>query len=238
MPPIPPDSPPPSTHPVPLPGSRAATRTADSVVPLGSPAAAPSAGAVATPARRDKVEMFIDGTNFYRSLETAGHRYDIDIPQFARRMAGLKGDYMFVKAYYCTAPFMYRHTEAFRRQQRLFELLRRSRSVELVLGHHERTAEGKYEEKETDANVIVSMLTGAYEDRYDVALLVSADTDMKPAVKAVQQLQKRVIWVHFPHQAHSELATLCDGTHPLHDTFLRTCRVVVPQHQRRQWPRR
>jgi uncharacterized LabA/DUF88 family protein len=46
-----------------------------------------------------------------------------------------------------------------------------------------------YEEKETDVSLAVSLLEDAAMDRYDVALLFSADSDLCPAVRAVRRVR-------------------------------------------------
>lgn len=43
-----------------------------------------------------------------------------------------------------------------------------------------------HEEKETDVNIGLYMLDGAYRDEYDRALLVSADSDLAPPVRMVK----------------------------------------------------
>lgn len=59
-------------------------------------------------------------------------------------------------------------------------------------------------EKMTDVNIAVEMLTDAYQDLFDVALLVSADSDLSAPILAIKSLfpDKRVI-VAFPPQRHS-----------------------------------
>jgi uncharacterized LabA/DUF88 family protein len=53
----------------------------------------------------------------------------------------------------------------------------------------------KDEEKMTDVNIAVNMLTDAYSNHFDVAYLISADTDLVPVVREVRRLfpQKSVI---------------------------------------------
>lgn len=50
-------------------------------------------------------------------------------------------------------------------------------------------------EKMTDVNIAVQLLTDAFQDRFDVAYLVSADTDLVPPVAAVKRLfsHKRIV---------------------------------------------
>jgi uncharacterized LabA/DUF88 family protein len=42
-----------------------------------------------------------------------------------------------------------------------------------------------HEEKETDVNIALQMLDDAYRDRFDRALLVSADSDLAPPIRMV-----------------------------------------------------
>ena len=68
-----------------------------------------------------------------------------------------------------------------------------------------------FEEKGVDIDLAVDMLSGAFEDRYDTAILVSSDGDFKPVVQAVQRRGKRVEYVFFPKaQRSNALASTCN----------------------------
>ena len=43
-----------------------------------------------------------------------------------------------------------------------------------------------YEEKETDVNMAVSLVLDAALDQHDLSLILSADSDLCPAIRAVQ----------------------------------------------------
>jgi uncharacterized LabA/DUF88 family protein len=45
-----------------------------------------------------------------------------------------------------------------------------------------------HEEKQTDVNIAVRLLQLAFQDQYDKAVIVSGDTDLLPALKAVQRV--------------------------------------------------
>ncbi|HEY7771253.1 NYN domain-containing protein [Longimicrobium sp.] len=179
------------------------------------------------------MEIFVDGTNFRLAQLDAGVR-DLDIPRLARQLA--RG-YVLVKMRYYASPLDTRSNQ-YRGQQRFFELLRATRAVELVLGRNEprhqnitcelckRTFTHKHQvEKETDVTLAVDMTVGAHMNRYDVAVLVAGDTDYVRAVEAVQQTGRKVIWCHFPGQAHTDrLRQACDDQVVLTDKFLRACR--------------
>lgn len=70
-----------------------------------------------------------------------------------------------------------------------------------------------FEEKETDVNIAVALISDAVRDRFDTALVISADSDLCPAVREVKSLfpQKRIV-AAFPPKRHSaELKRVVDG---------------------------
>lgn len=62
-------------------------------------------------------------------------------------------------------------------------------------------------EKMTDVNIAVELLGDAYEDKFDTALLISADSDLTTPIEKVHLLfpKKRVISVFPPNRASKEL---------------------------------
>lgn len=55
----------------------------------------------------------------------------------------------------------------------------------------------------TDVNINVEILKDAYEDKFDVALLISADSDLVTTVKAMRQLFPKKIVIAFPPKRYS-----------------------------------
>lgn len=175
--------------------------------------------------RPPKLEIFVDGSNFNLALNRDDIGDTVDLNLLATR---LSRSYHFVKLRYYTSPLPDVRSPAYRRQQKFFDALRRSRRIELVLGRHEprwdRAGQRYHVEKETDVNLAVDMVAGAYEDRFDVAMLVAGDTDYVRAIHVVQSRGKPVVWCHLPAQRHThQLAQICQEKHELTDKFLRTC---------------
>lgn len=86
-----------------------------------------------------------------------------------------------------------------------------------------------YEEKETDVNIAVALLADAVRDTFDTALLISADSDLCPAVRETKTLfpEKRII-AAFPPKRHSaELKRVVDGHLSIGDDKIR--RAQLPQ---------
>ncbi len=59
-------------------------------------------------------------------------------------------------------------------------------------------------EKMTDVNIAVEMMNDAFQDRFDTALLVSADSDLSAPIKSIRSLfpNKKIV-IAFPPQRHS-----------------------------------
>jgi uncharacterized LabA/DUF88 family protein len=68
-------------------------------------------------------------------------------------------------------------------------------------------------EKMTDVNIAVEMLADAYQDRFDAALLVSADSDLCAPLRKIRQLfpKKRVIVALPPERRSTELQNLASA---------------------------
>ena len=69
-----------------------------------------------------------------------------------------------------------------------------------------------YEEKKTDVNIACEMLADAYENRLDIAFLVSGDSDLAPPVEKVIARGKAVIVASPPKRKSLELNKVATGT--------------------------
>jgi len=65
-------------------------------------------------------------------------------------------------------------------------------------------------EKMTDVNIAVEMLSDAVKDKFDTALLLSADSDLAPLIRAIKSTftQKRVVVVFPPKRDSVELRNI------------------------------
>ena len=55
-------------------------------------------------------------------------------------------------------------------------------------------------EKETDISLATNMISKAYQNAYDIAILISGDTDYVPVVKELNRMGKIVVIASFPKQ--------------------------------------
>ncbi len=59
-------------------------------------------------------------------------------------------------------------------------------------------------EKMTDVNIATHLIIDAFQDKYDVAILISGDSDLVPPIKAIHtNFPKKVISVFFPPNRHN-----------------------------------
>lgn len=90
-----------------------------------------------------------------------------------------------------------------------------SEGVECVMGRfkdrhqHCRNCNSRWnhpEEKETDVNIAIRMVADGFQDKYDVCYLISADTDLVPALKLIRDNlpQKEIVAVSPPGRPHGQ----------------------------------
>jgi len=70
-----------------------------------------------------------------------------------------------------------------------------------------------HEEKMTDVNIATEMLTDVFTNRFDTALLISADSDLVPTVHAVRSFfpNKRIVIAFPPRRSSVELKRAANG---------------------------
>lgn len=70
----------------------------------------------------------------------------------------------------------------------------------------------KFEVKGDDICLAVDLVSGAYENLYDTALIVSGDEDFVPAIKKAQKLGKKVENIYFCTTSSSYLKKTCNSS--------------------------
>lgn len=80
-----------------------------------------------------------------------------------------------------------------------------------------------YEEKETDVSIAVALVEDAVLDRYDTAMVLSADSDLCPAVRSVRRVtpDKRVVVAFPPRRVSGELRRTAHGSFTVPDSKIR-----------------
>ena len=80
----------------------------------------------------------------------------------------------------------------------------------------------RYEEKGSDVNIATEMIIDAYEDKYDAAVLISNDSDLKAPVKYVKgRLKKKVIILNPQKGSSMQLRKLATFSKDISEEHLR-----------------
>lgn len=168
------------------------------------------------------VVAYVDGFNLYHGLKAGyGRRYHwLDLQALVKGL--LRPGQELLEVQYFTARVRDNPDAELRQALYLEALASHSLRVRLIEGRfQDRPRECRscgarwmaYEEKETDVNIAIAMLTDAVRDMYDTALLVSADSDLRPVVAAVKRLRtgKRIVAAFPPRRRSRDLAQTVDG---------------------------
>ena len=170
-------------------------------------------------AAEQRVIAYIDGFNLYFGMRESGLRRCYWLNLQALAVSLLRPGQVLVATKYFTAritggrpgdaPVRERTLDRKRKRQSDFlEALNTLPDFEMFEGHFLgkdvrclscRASWRTHEEKMTDVQIATEMLEDAYDDRLDTALLVSADSDLVPPMRAIRRRfpRKRIV-VCFP----------------------------------------
>jgi NYN domain-containing protein len=86
-----------------------------------------------------------------------------------------------------------------------------------------------YEEKETDVNIAVSLVSDAASGAADIAVLLSADSDLCPAIRAIRRLAPSLgmIAVFPPRRQSLEIKALIPGAFQLAQADIRNSLLLT-----------
>jgi len=170
----------------------------------------------------EKVIAYIDGYNLYYGLRAQGWKrfYWLNLQKLSEQF--LRPSQTLVQTKYFTT-IVKQPNDKRLRQQVFLEALQTLPDLEIYYGHflsdeivcrkcgHTYTT---HHEKMTDVNISVELMMDAVQDRFDVAFLISADSDLVSPVRRVQQLfpHKRVISIFPPGRSSLALKKVTRGT--------------------------
>jgi uncharacterized LabA/DUF88 family protein len=145
----------------------------------------------------DRVKFFIDGFNLYHVLDNREeyHKYKwLDFSKLANCF--MRSDEEIVGILYFTA-LAYWNTGKVERHKTFIKALR-TKGVKPILGQFQTVTKKcrgnckdeyvTHEEKKTDVNIACEVLKSAFQDEFDTAAIVSADSDMVPIIETLKFL--------------------------------------------------
>jgi uncharacterized LabA/DUF88 family protein len=178
-----------------------------------------------------RVAAYVDGFNLYHGLKDKHGRKYLWLDLQALAASLLLPDQTLVVVRYFSARV--RGEASARRQNTYLDALdARCPLVETHEGRFQEktttcrgcgTIHRSYEEKETDVSIAIGLLEDAVLDRYDTAMVISADSDLCPAVRSVRRVApaKRVIAAFPPRRVSVELGRIAHGSFTVPDSKIR-----------------
>jgi len=159
--------------------------------------------------------VYVDGFNLYFGMHDKGWRryYWLDLWRLGNRL--LKPDQKLMSVKYFTSKIK-GPLDKRKRQNEYLRALRITSGVELYFGKYETnpiTCENcghiieMAQEKMTDVQLATCMIADAFKDKFDVALIISGDRDLVPAVERckAEVPSKRIVVVFPPMRSCGDL---------------------------------
>ncbi len=172
-----------------------------------------------------RVIFYIDGFNCYFGLKDSNWKgyYWLDYPKLTKRLAQKLDNSELIATKYFTSRIKSPEDKRIRQKEYL-EVLQMRGNIQTYFGDYK---EGQYtcsnpncarpnfiqNEKQTDVNIAVQMMVDAYEDSFDVAVLISGDSDLVPPIKEIKRLfPNKQIMACFPPKRYSkEIRNVSNG---------------------------
>ncbi len=172
-----------------------------------------------------KIITYVDGFNLYFGLKEKGWKryYWLNLVALAKSL--LKPGQTLLKVKYFTSRISIPPEKA-KRQNEFIEALETLPELSIYYGKYQTndvtcTKCGhvmlKPNEKMTDVNIAVEMLADAFLDSFDVAILISADSDLTGPIRHIRKLfpAKQVIIAFPPSRFSYELTKVANATFPI-----------------------
>lgn len=166
--------------------------------------------------KKERVIVYVDGFNLYFGMVEAGFDYCkwLNLKTLTDNL--LKHNQELVEIKYFTSRVS-NNPDKQKRQTSYIEALE-SVDVKIYYGHYQSTSVEcdrcgniwpTFNEKMTDVNIATQMIMDAYNDRYDMAMLISGDSDLVPPMKEIHTNYKnKRVFVAFPPKRHNNSVAL------------------------------
>jgi len=154
--------------------------------------------------QKERIIIFLDGSNFYHRLRDEEldlkNLLNFNYKEFADWLS--HGRIVVGCIYYIGLVKKEKDNsksqELVTNQQKLFANLKKY-NWEVKTGYM--MSHGKdYKEKGVDVKLAVDILDMAYQNKYDIAVIVSSDTDLIPAIIRAKELGKKIEHIGFSHR--------------------------------------
>jgi uncharacterized LabA/DUF88 family protein len=154
--------------------------------------------------------LFIDGQYLRRSLidkfDDDALNYELLVDTLRRNTSYGALYPQLIRTYYYDAMPDPNEKEKWEKQEEYLKTLRKIEYFELRLGRAKRSSHAEpLKQKGVDTLIAIDMLSKAYENHYDVAVLITGDDDFLDLVRAIKNTGKQVFGVFSEKTTSSDL---------------------------------
>lgn len=170
--------------------------------------------------KKERVIVYIDGFNLYFGMTSSYADIKwLNVELLAKNLLKSSQELFGVK--YFTS--MVSNNPPKEQRQRAYFSALETTSVQIIYGHYKSKTKScrrcghiwnDNEEKMTDVNIAVEMLKDAMEDKFDMAMLISGDSDLVPPILAIHEKfpQKRVFVAFPPNRSNVSVKNIAKGS--------------------------
>jgi len=171
--------------------------------------------------KNERVIVYIDGFNLYFGMREGG--FDncrwLDLSKLVKNL--LQSNQQLIEINYFTSRVS-NDPDKQKRQSTYIDALE-AVNIKIIYGNYQdgheecrrcgniwRTAK----EKMTDVNIATSIIIDGFKDRYDMAMLISGDSDLVPPIRSVHEnFKNKRVFVAFPPKRHNvSIAAVAKGS--------------------------
>lgn len=177
-----------------------------------------------------KISVYIDGFNLYYGIRTLGQFYKwLDVQALAESF--VKSNNAVISVKYFTTKLNGSNENTYRQQIYLDAISKYCTEVEVIKGYFTKSRKCKNcdvknnEEKQTDVNIACEIMQDCYENKFDMAYLVSGDSDLVTPIKKVLALGKTAIIAFPPDRKSKELIKVATNYFDIDKNRLKKCQL-------------
>jgi uncharacterized LabA/DUF88 family protein len=170
---------------------------------------------------KQRIIVYVDGFNFFYGLKNLRWKkyYWLDIVKFFESFMMPQQELVAVK-YFSARPLYFKKSK---RQDVFFQANQENTRFKLILGKYlKKEIEcfkchnmiHTFEEKESDVRIATQIIADAYQKICDLSIIVSADSDLIPAIELAQEINHNV-FIYFPPNQHSSLLSTMGKSKPI-----------------------
>jgi uncharacterized LabA/DUF88 family protein len=180
--------------------------------------------------KKQKIIIYIDGFNLYYGVRSLGQFYKwLDIQALAESFT--KSDNSIILVKYFTAKLNGNNENTHRQAIYLDAISRHCTKVKIIKGYFTKARKCKHcdvknnEEKQTDVNIASEMMHDLCENNFDIAYLVSGDSDLVTPVKKISTMNKIVLIAFPPNRKSKELINVATNYFDIKESRLKKCQL-------------